>query len=120
MNEIRLDVRLVQKHNTFAYWSSNSSFIPLEGEIIVYTDHKTTVNSDGQIINIPDFKVGDGVTAVGDLPFLTDDVQAQLDALAAKLDEHINDSDKHLANGERANWNKKVSCRIDGEQLILE
>lgn len=106
MNEFILDVRLQQKRNTFAYWSANSDFIPLEGEIIVYTDHKTTTDSEGQVINVPDFKVGDGVTTVGDLPFLVGDdaeIQAQLDDLAQKLTAHIADTKLHLADGERDN-----------------
>lgn len=104
MDEIRLDVRLLQKHNTFAYWSANSDFIPLEGEIIVYTDHKTTTDSEGQIINVPDFKVGDGVTTVGALPFLVgtnEEIEAQLTKLANDLAAHVADKQVHLADGER-------------------
>ena len=104
MNEIRLDVRLLQKHNTFAYWSANSDFIPLEGEIIVYTDHKTTTDSEGQIINVPDFKVGDGVTTVGNLPFLVgtnEEIEAQLKTIADNLAAHIADKQVHITDGER-------------------
>lgn len=104
MNEIRLDVRLLQKHNTFAYWSANSDFIPLEGEIIVYTDHKTTTDSEGHIINVPDFKVGDGATTVGNLPFLVgtnEEIEAQLKTIADNLAAHIADTTVHLADGER-------------------
>lgn len=106
MNEIILDVRLIQQHNTFAYWLSHSDFVPLDGEIIVYTDRKAITDENGLVKNIPDFKVGDGTTTVGNLPFLvgTDtEIQQQLDELATKVSEHIADISVHIQEGERKN-----------------
>ena len=48
--------RMVQKHDTKANWDKATNFIPLKGEIIIYDD-------------LNDFKIGDGVTKVGELEF---------------------------------------------------
>lgn len=104
MNEIKLDVRLKQKTNTFAYWSANSDFIPLKGEIIVYSNRRTTTDENGQVINIPDFKVGDGISKLGQLPFLVGtlpEIEAKLQQLADDLFSHVNDASMHVAEDER-------------------
>lgn len=48
--------RMVQKHDTKANWDKATNFVPLLGEIIIYDD-------------LNDFKIGDGVTKVGELEF---------------------------------------------------
>ena len=104
MNEIKLDVRLLQKSNTFAYWSANSDFIPLKGEIIVYSNRRTTTDENGQVINIPDVKIGDGVSKLRDLPFMVGDlpeIEAKLQQFADELFGHINDEAKHITDAER-------------------
>lgn len=104
MNEIKIDVRLRQKSNTFSYWSANSDFIPLKGEIIVYENRKTTTDENGQIINLPDVKIGDGVTKLGKLPFLVgslSEIEAQVQELADRIFGHIDDKNIHITDAER-------------------
>lgn len=48
--------RIVQKHDTKANWDKALNFVPLLGEIIIYDD-------------LNDFKIGDGVSKVGELEF---------------------------------------------------
>lgn len=48
--------RMVQKHDTKANWDKALNFVPLLGEIIIYDD-------------LNDFKIGDGVTKIGELKF---------------------------------------------------
>ena len=55
--------RIVQKHDTEANWEKATNFIPLKGEIIVYDDLKK-------------IKIGDGVTKVGNLAFINDNVSS--------------------------------------------
>ena len=50
-----IKARVQQKHGTKAEWDRATSFVPLKGELIVYTD-------------IGQFKVGDGTTTVVNLP----------------------------------------------------
>lgn len=51
-----IKARVQQKHGTKAEWDKAISFVPLKGELIVYTD-------------IGQFKVGDGMTTVVKLPY---------------------------------------------------
>lgn len=56
-----LNVTLIQKHDIEANWNRVSSFIPDKAEIIVYDiddNHK-----------YERFKIGDGKTAIANLPF---------------------------------------------------
>ena len=55
--------RIVQKHDTEANWKKAINFVPLKGEIIVYDDLKK-------------IKIGDGVTKVGNLAFINDNVSS--------------------------------------------
>lgn len=59
-----IKTRIANKHDTEANWNSNSAFIPLAGEIIVYD---TDSNYDYER-----FKVGDGTTTIVNLPFMND------------------------------------------------
>lgn len=52
-----LNTRIQNKRGTSSDWAQATTFKPLEGEVIVYTD-------------INKIKVGDGNTLVGDLPFV--------------------------------------------------
>ena len=56
-----INTRIKNKHDTEAHWNSATNFIPLDGEIIVY--------DMDSIYPYPRFKVGDGKTAVSNLPF---------------------------------------------------
>ena len=55
--------RIVQKHDTEANWEKATNFVPLKGEIIIYDDLKK-------------IKIGDGVTKVGNLAFINDNVSS--------------------------------------------
>ena len=59
-NIAKFNSRVVMKHDIEANWitAGNNGFIPLEGEIIVYT-------------NLKKMKIGDGQTGVNNLPFFT-------------------------------------------------
>lgn len=61
-NTKTLYTRIQHRRGTAAEWEANGSFVPLNGELIVYTP---TV--DGEVSRI---KMGDGRTTVVDLPFL--------------------------------------------------
>lgn len=69
-----INTRIQLKRDTTANWNRvKGSFIPKDGELIVYTDFRTEVYTDGsgqtQIRNIPAFKVGTGNAYLGDLQF---------------------------------------------------
>lgn len=58
MAEKNLTTRIKHKIDTSANWAKAVNFIPLKGEIIIYSDTHQ-------------MKVGDGVTKVNDLQFYT-------------------------------------------------
>ena len=60
----QLNTRIQHKYDKKENWD-NATFSPLAGELIIYSDGKEG-NS-----NVPAFKVGDGSTRVGDLPFIS-------------------------------------------------
>ena len=58
-----LKSRIIHKHETEANWNKATNFIPLIGELIIYDrDDNYTYER---------FKIGDGITNVINLPFLT-------------------------------------------------
>lgn len=71
MADKNLKARIVNKNGTSAEWEKATSFIPKKGELILYTD-------------LNKIKIGDGVTKVNDLPFLT---------VPSKTSDLTNDSD---------------------------
>lgn len=67
-----INTRIKLKRDTTLNWNSTRGFVPLSGEIIIYTDYRTeTVMENGQQVvkNVPGIKIGDGRAYVQDLPF---------------------------------------------------
>lgn len=91
-------------------WQSKIGYIPNKGDIILYTN-KTVINNT---TTIPGIKIGDGLAYGIDLPFVGDDI-------AADLLSHINNTTAHITAEERIKWNNKINCddNIAGETLIL-
>ena len=107
--------RIRARRDTTANWNAAVGFIPLDGEIIVYTDYKT-ITRNGQTINVPGAKIGSGNGYVQDLAFMG---EAEAEALLA----HIGDTDIHITSSERTKWNNKLSItdaqEVVGEALII-
>ncbi len=69
-----IDARTQQKYDTTVNWNKATNFIPLVGEIIVYTD--------GWGANRPRIKIGDGTTTVINLPFTDEEItEAEIDEI---------------------------------------
>lgn len=68
-----INARIQLKRDTTANWNKvKGTFIPLEGELIIYTDYRTETYTDGGVTrtrHIPAFKVGTGNAYLGDLAF---------------------------------------------------
>ena len=95
--------------DTTANWNAQPSLVGKKGHLYIYTDYDTI---DG--VPIPAVKVGDGSAYLIDAPFLT--------ANSTRLNEHINDTDVHIQDGERVFWNNKVTAFLsqgDNETLVL-
>ena len=108
-NKTADDLNLAYKirYDTVAGWESDLSYIPAEGEIIIYTDYSVV---DG--VNVPAIKIGDGLAYAADLPFV-DDASRDL------LMDHINNLQIHITAEERAFWNNKVRCFMDEDDTVV-
>ena len=97
--------RIQLKRDTTEHWNNARGFVPLRGEVIVYTDvgsYQKEINGELRTILIPGIKIGDGNAYVQDLPFVDKD-------LRDTLMEHINDMDLHVTLGEKTFWNNKIN-----------
>lgn len=126
--EKTITARIKSKRDTTANWNAQVGFIPLDGEIIIYTDYKTktyTVEEYGEqvtkTVNIPGIKIGTGNAYVQDLAFIDDDTRDMLMA-------HINNADLHVTMAEKGFWNNKINIddsydiaheELEEETLIL-
>ena len=95
-----IKTRIQLKRDTTANWNAAIGFRPLEGEIIIYLDGRQ-MEKDGEMIDLPTIKIGDGKAYVQDLPFVDDDTR---DTLLM----HINDALSHVSQRDRSFWNHKV------------
>ena len=102
-------------YDTTAAWNMMPDMVGEEGYIYVYSDHERLEDELGNVIYVPGIRIGDGMAYLKDLPFLSS-------GLADSLLKHINNTIVHITAQERAFWNNKVSCYIDGsdnENLVL-
>ena len=115
MSSKTLKARIISRHDITARWNAAAGFIPKEGEIIVYTDHKSKI-VNGETVLIPGIKIGSGNAYVQDLAFIDD---AQTEALMA----HMNDTEVHVNVADRTFWNNKLNVddeeETEGETLIF-
>ena len=118
-----VNTRIQMKRDTTANWNNARGFVPLQGEIIIYTDYQTVielVNGVQVTKNVPGIKVGDGNAYVQDLPFTDQELREALMA-------HITNTDVHVTLNDKAFWNNKLnydstlenSGQLVGETLVL-
>ena len=63
MGRVEINTKIINKHDTEENWNKASGFSPMLGEIIVYDPDEN--------YDYPRIKVGDGVTNVCLLPFVS-------------------------------------------------
>lgn len=114
MAEYRL--RIKQKADTSGNWSLHGDFVPLKGEICIYTDavSKQVDDGNGNMLTIyePRIKIGDGVTPISQIPYVTQDLEE-------RLQEHIDDAVRHITQIERIKWNSKLDSEVESTTLNL-
>lgn len=108
--------RIQLKRDTTEHWNQASGFIPLPGEVIVYTDYDSyqkEVNGVMKTILIPNIKIGTGNAYVQDLAFVDEKTK---DLLL----EHIHNQDIHATLQEKLFWNNKINVDDAEEQTTGE
>lgn len=116
----KINTRIQLKRDTTENWNNARGFIPLPGEVIVYTDYETktyTVEEYGETVTktveIPNIKIGTGNAYVQDLGFVDEKTR---DILMA----HIQDHDIHVTLQEKVFWNNKINVDDAEEQVSGE
>ena len=111
-----IDGRIQLKRDTTEHWNQASGFIPLPGEVIVYTDYESyqkEVNGVMKTILVPNIKIGTGNAYVQDLAFVDEKTR---DILM----EHIYNQDVHTTLQEKLFWNNKINVDDAYEQVSGE
>lgn len=126
----KICTRILNKHDIEVNWLRNSSFVPLQGELIIYD---CEVDSDGSTLELPNnrvipytyerVKIGDGYTSVNDLPFFAGDYNDLTNAPIVKdnLGDLIeNDSGKKIATEDYvAEQLRNISIETPGEYTSI-
>jgi hypothetical protein len=107
------NARIQSKRDTIQAWNAARGFVPLAGEVIIYTDYKIVqreINGVVKNVFVPGIKIGDGQTYVQDLPFVDDELRDM-------LMEHINNQDIHVTLQQKLFWDNKLNV-VDTAELI--
>lgn len=123
-----VNTRIQLKRDTTDNWNNARGFIPMAGEVIVYTDYETktyTVEEYGETVTktveIPNIKIGTGNAYVQDLAFVDEQTRNI-------LMDHIHNQEIHTTLAEKLFWNNKINVddakeqitgKLDKETLIL-
>ena len=115
-----INSRIQFKRDTTENWNNAQGFIPLAGEVIVYTDYETktyTIQEYGETVTktvlVPNIKIGTGNAYVQDLAFV-DEMTREL------LLEHIHNQEVHTTLAEKLFWNNKINVDDAQEQITGE
>lgn len=115
-----LNTRIQLKRDTTENWNNAVGFIPLAGEVIVYTDYETKTYQTEEYgetvtktVQIPNIKIGTGNAYVQDLAFVDEKTR---DILIT----HIQDYDIHVTLQEKVFWNNKINVDDAAEQVSGE
>lgn len=116
----KINTRILCKRDTTENWNNAVGFIPMEGEIIIYTDYSSktyTVEEDGKEVTktkfIPGIKIGTGNSYVQDLVFVGDELREE-------LMNHINNSSCHVTPEEKSFWSDKINIDDSTDVLLQE
>ena len=101
-------------YSTTEEWNGKPELIGQKGHIYVYSDHSET-DIGGEIVPVPNIKIGDGKAYLIDSPFVTASVEDMINT-------HISDDAVHVSEEDRAAWGDKIRCYIapdDPENIIF-
>ena len=111
-----VNARICARRDTTENWNAARTFIPMRGEIIIYTDHGSMDDGYGNTINVPGIKVGDGNAYLIDLPFVGAEERY---AILTELRQHTSDWTIHVSPEDRTFWNNKLNYTISDGNLTL-
>ena len=109
--------------NSTEGWDSQRDLIGKKGAMYIYSDHNQLVK-DGQTINVPGIKIGDGLAYLIDAPFIDNALsQNVVDMITSETIDQLEQANRLVSVADRIRWNNKVSAVMDSglesENLIL-
>lgn len=119
-----INSRIKFKRDTTQNWNAAKNLVPLEGELIIYTDYQEIekeINGETKTVLLPGMKIGDGMAYVQDLPFIDEELRDMLMT-------HIGNTDAHTTALEKLFWNNKINVddaydiafdMLENETLVL-
>ena len=72
-DKTKLDALPDVVYGTTSYWNTQTTYVPPQGKVVVYSDHDSEV-VEGRTVYIPAIKIGTGLALLSELPFVGDDV----------------------------------------------
>ena len=111
-----VNARISHKEDTTANWNAARDFIPLRGEIIIYSDYGHMDDGYGNQINVPGIKIGDGSAYLIDLPFVGNEVRYEI---LTELRSHTGNTAIHVSAEDRQFWDNKLNYTINDGNLIF-
>lgn len=98
------DLKIIYK-GTKEYWDSKPGLVAENNALYIYTDYQEIDNGDGTFTIVPAIKIGDGTSALIDMPFA--------DPVNPIVMNHIQDNTIHVTAEEKEFWNNKWAGYID-------
>lgn len=105
-----MDNKTSMSEGTVDYWKEHKLYTPKRNEVVIYLD-AGGIDTDTQK-PIPKIKIGDGLAYVSDLPFVDEDLTKQIKS-------HVENEDIHVSTEDRLNWDSKVDCKLEDDNLIF-
>lgn len=106
----KYDVRIAAKHDVAENWESiENTFVPMDGEIIVYHDVSVPYNSNGEIVlgaKDTKIKIGDGTSFLSELDFV-------YQGLEAMVLNHVTNVQMHITSEERTKINQSITAKVE-------
>ena len=100
-----IETRIQLKRDIEINWDLvGNIFIPLAGEIIIYSPDSSH--------DFSRIKIGDGSTNIASLPFVNEDLETE-------LNNHITNTSQHITDVEREQWNDKINCSYQANDHML-
>ena len=92
------NVRIKLRTDSWTHWLSKNTFIPYEGEVIIYNalNEEEALKLGMKPITYQQIKIGDGATPLKDLPFINDLSALSLDIKTSELLGAINFAGKDI------------------------
>ena len=105
-------------YHTMAAWSRIPDFLSSKGTMYIYADYRTE-NINGEEINIPRIKIGDGINSISKIPFVTMSITDEdMELWDGHSEQDGNDFGNPIEIDSRYSENNKFIFPTDGYLML--